>query len=154
MIAGSPRNQPIERGIQAALELVAWAAHLVFVFPTWWGTMPALLKGFLDRVVMPGFAFEEREDDPGFTALLTGKSVHLPTTMDTPPWVYRWIYRSPGIAPVALSLPVGCALGRALAWLIVQRLDTELYRVPLVVSAGFDMDGRAPSQAHGRDERP
>jgi putative ABC transport system permease protein len=35
---------------------------------------------------------------------------------------------------VALALPVGCVLGRALSWLIVQRLDTELYRVPLVIS--------------------
>jgi putative ABC transport system permease protein len=35
---------------------------------------------------------------------------------------------------VALALPVGCVLGRALAWVIVLRLDTELYRVPLVIS--------------------
>jgi len=35
---------------------------------------------------------------------------------------------------VALALPLGCILGRALAWVIVQRLDTELYRVPLVIS--------------------
>jgi putative NADPH-quinone reductase len=32
-----------------ARELILWAEHLVFVYPTWWGTMPALLKGFLDR---------------------------------------------------------------------------------------------------------
>jgi putative ABC transport system permease protein len=36
---------------------------------------------------------------------------------------------------VALALPLGSLLGRGLAWLVVQRLDTELYRVPLVVSA-------------------
>jgi putative ABC transport system permease protein len=35
---------------------------------------------------------------------------------------------------VALALPVGCVLGRALAWVIVLRLDTELYRIPLVIS--------------------
>src|SRR5690348_74279 len=61
VIAGSPRNQPCEPAIRKALELVAWADHLVLVFPTWWGTMPALLKGFLDRVLMPRFAFEEHE---------------------------------------------------------------------------------------------
>jgi putative ABC transport system permease protein len=39
---------------------------------------------------------------------------------------------------VALALPLGCVLGRALGWVIVQRLDTELYRVPLVISLQTD----------------
>ena len=78
-------------------DLVAWADHLVFVFPTWWGTMPACLKGFLDRVLMPGFAFADREDGEGWDKLLVGKTAHLLTTMDTPPWVYRRIYRAPGL---------------------------------------------------------
>ena len=83
--------------ISDAVDLVAWADHLVFVFPTWWGTMPACLKGFLDRVLMPGFAFADREDGEGWDKLLVGKTAHLLTTMDTPPWVYRWIYRAPGL---------------------------------------------------------
>jgi putative NADPH-quinone reductase/1,4-dihydroxy-2-naphthoate octaprenyltransferase len=93
----SPRDQPLEPGISEAVSLVTWAEHLVFVFPTWWGTMPACLKGFLDRVLMPGFAFADREDREGWDKLLTGKTAHLLTTMDTPPWVYRWIYRAPGL---------------------------------------------------------
>src|SRR5262245_4212012 len=55
VLVPSPRDQPLEAGIANAVGLVAWAEHLVFVFPTWWGTMPACLKGFLDRVLMPGF---------------------------------------------------------------------------------------------------
>jgi len=110
VIAGSPRNQPAEPDIQAAVELVGWADHLVFVFPTWWGTMPALMKGFLDRVLMPGFAFEEHEDGPGWTKLLTGKTAHLLTTMDTPPWVYRWIYKSPGLNGLALATLGFCGI--------------------------------------------
>jgi 1,4-dihydroxy-2-naphthoate octaprenyltransferase len=54
------------------------------------------LKGFLDRVLTPGFAFEEREGGNGWKKLLTGKSAQLITTMDTPLWVYRWIYKTPG----------------------------------------------------------
>jgi putative NADPH-quinone reductase len=76
----SPRDQPLEPGILEAVELVTWAEHLVFVLPTWWGTMPACLKGFLDRVLMPGFAFADREDCEGWDKLLTGKTAHLLTT--------------------------------------------------------------------------
>ena len=97
VLVPSPRDQPLEPGIADAVDLVAWADHLVFVFPTWWGTMPACLKGFLDRVLMPGFAFADREDGEGWDKLLVGKTAHLLTTMDTPPWVYRWIYRAPGL---------------------------------------------------------
>jgi putative NADPH-quinone reductase/1,4-dihydroxy-2-naphthoate octaprenyltransferase len=97
VLVPSPRDQPPEPDISGAVGSVAWAEHLVFVFPTWWGTMPACLKGFLDRVLMPGFAFADREDGEGWDKLLVGKTAHLLTTMDTPPWVYRWIYRAPGL---------------------------------------------------------
>jgi 1,4-dihydroxy-2-naphthoate octaprenyltransferase len=110
VIAGSPRNQPLEPAIRQAVDLVRWADHLVFVFPTWWGTMPALMKGFLDRVLMPGFAFEEHEEGSGWDKLLTGKTAHLLTTMDTPTWVYRWIYKSPGLNSLAWATLGFCGI--------------------------------------------
>jgi putative NADPH-quinone reductase/1,4-dihydroxy-2-naphthoate octaprenyltransferase len=110
VIAGSPRNQPLEPAIREALDLVRWADHLVFVFPTWWGTMPALMKGFLDRVLMPGFAFEEHEDGSGWDKLLTGRTAHLLTTMDTPAWVYRWIYKAPGLTSLARATLGFCGI--------------------------------------------
>ena len=55
-------EQLFEADLAEAKRAVEWADHLVFVYPTWWGTMPALLKGFLDRMLMPGFAFEWRAD--------------------------------------------------------------------------------------------
>jgi putative NADPH-quinone reductase/1,4-dihydroxy-2-naphthoate octaprenyltransferase len=90
-----PAVQPIEKDLRRARDLIAWADHLVFVYPTWWGTMPGLLKAFLDRVLAPGFAFEDLPDG-GWRPLLKGKTADLVTTMDTPGWVYRWIYRAPG----------------------------------------------------------
>src|SRR5262245_54775882 len=110
VIARSPRNQLLEPAIHHAVDLVRWADHLVFVFPTWWGTMPALMKGFLDRVLMPGFAFEEHEEGGGWDKLLTGKSAHLLTTMDTPTWVYRWIYKSPGLNSLARATLGFCGI--------------------------------------------
>jgi len=91
----SPRDQLFEPDLERARSLVAWADHLTFVYPGWWGVGPARLKGFLDRVLLPGFAFHERTDGQ-LEGLLGGRTAHLITTLDMPPWVYRFIYRAPG----------------------------------------------------------
>ncbi len=72
------------------------ADHLVFVYPTWWGTYPALLKGFIDRVFLPKFAFKYRDNSLLWDKLLKGKTARLIVTMDTPKWYYSLIYKSPG----------------------------------------------------------
>ncbi len=72
------------------------AQHIVFVYPTWWGTYPALLKGFIDRVFLPSFAFKFRENSLLWDKLLTGKSARLIVTMDTPIWYNSLVYRNPG----------------------------------------------------------
>jgi putative NADPH-quinone reductase len=75
---------------------IQWAEHIVFVYPNWWGAMPSLMTGFIDRTFLPGFAFKYRDNSQFWDKLLTGRSAHLLVTMDTPPWYYRWIFRSPG----------------------------------------------------------
>lgn len=85
----------LDPNLCAAQRDIAWAEVIVFVYPTWWGTTPALLKGFLDRVLHPGFAFSERSDG-GWTGLLAGRAALLVTTMDTPRWIYRWLLGAPG----------------------------------------------------------
>ncbi|MGV8893537.1 MAG: NAD(P)H-dependent oxidoreductase [Burkholderiaceae bacterium] len=92
----SPNQQDFEDDIRKAQELILWAEHLVFVYPTWWGTMPALLKGFLDRVLTPDFSFKTCEGGTGYQGLLNGRSAQLITTMDTPPLIHSLIYRQPG----------------------------------------------------------
>ena len=103
-----PLEQPREDAIVQAQALLVWADHVVFVYPTWWGTIPALLKGFLDRVLAPGFAFAD--NGPGFAPLLTGRSAELLTTMDTPRWVYRWIYGAPGHKAMARAILGFCGI--------------------------------------------
>lgn len=92
----SPNDQPLESDLSKARELFLWADHLVFVYPTWWGTAPALLKGFLDRLMAPGFAFITCEGGIGYQGLLQGRSAQLITTMDTPPLAHRLLYKQPG----------------------------------------------------------
>ncbi len=89
-------SQPLEPDLLAAQADIAWAEHLVFVYPIWWGAMPALLKGFIDRVFLPGFAFRYRPNSALWDKLLAGRSAHLLVTMDSPPWYFRWINRMPG----------------------------------------------------------
>lgn len=91
----SPRQQTLEPDLERARRLIEWADHLSFVYPAWWGVGPARLKGFLDRIMLPGFAFREKADG-SYEGLLPGKTAHLITTMDMPPWVYRFIFRAPG----------------------------------------------------------
>lgn len=89
--------QPLEPDLVAAQAAIQWAGHLSFVYPIWWGSVPALLKGFLDRVFLPGFAFQYRAGALFPDQLLKGRTAHLLVTMDTPPWYFRWAYRMPGV---------------------------------------------------------
>lgn len=90
---GYRQIQPLEANLQDAADAIQACDHLVLVYPTWWGAMPALLKGFFDRVLLPGFAFRYRRDSVWWDRLLAGRSARVITTLDTPPWYYRWIYR-------------------------------------------------------------
>ena len=108
-----PAVQRVEDDVRRGRQLITWADHLAFVYPTWWGTMPALLKGFLDRVLAPGFAFEDRPGGQGWRKLLRGKSADLVTTMDTPGWAYRWIYRAPGHNAMRRAILGFCGIATA-----------------------------------------
>lgn len=93
----SPEQQALEPDLARAREQIERANHLVFVYPTWWGCQPALLKGFLERMIMPGLAFRfDGPDTVAWRGLWRGKSAQIITTMDTPPVMYRWFYRQPG----------------------------------------------------------
>lgn len=88
--------QQLEPDLLAAQEAIGRAEVVVFVYPTWWGSVPALLKGFVDRTFLPGFAFKYRDDSRFWDRLLAGRSARLIVTMDSPPWYYRWVVRQPG----------------------------------------------------------
>lgn len=85
--------------LRDAAEAIRRAEHIVFVFPLWLGTMPALLKAFLEQVMRPGLAFTYPEEKGGFTAtLLKGRSAHLLVTMGMPAPIYRLWYLGHGVA--------------------------------------------------------
>lgn len=107
---GSISVQELEPDLVAAQASITWAQHIVFVYPIWWGSMPALLKGFIDRVFLAGFAFKYREGSPFWDRLLSGRSAHLLVTMDAPPWFFRWVYRMPGHNQMKRSILEFCGI--------------------------------------------
>ncbi|SHL83313.1 NAD(P)H-dependent oxidoreductase [Phytopseudomonas punonensis] len=92
---GYSQNQPLEADLLEAQRQIHWAQHLVFVYPVWWGGLPALLKGFLDRVLLPGFAFKYRSNSQLWDKLLSSRTADLLVTLDTPSWYFRWVYGAP-----------------------------------------------------------
>ena len=73
---------------------IGWAQHIVLFFPLWLGDMPALLKGFLEQVARPGFAFTAEGSNPFDHKCLTGRSARVVVTMGMPALVYRWYFRA------------------------------------------------------------
>jgi putative NADPH-quinone reductase len=94
---GYAAQQPWEPDLQLLGNAIATCDHLVIGFPLWWGSEPALLKGAIDRVILPGFAFRYRRDSVWWDRTLAGRSCDLIVTMDTPPWYLRLIYCDPVI---------------------------------------------------------
>jgi len=94
--ASQPPPAALEPDLARAQEAIRWADHLVFVYPIWWGTIPALLKGFIERVFTEGFAVKFRDDSPWWDRLLKGRSARLIVTMNTPSFIYRWMFGRPG----------------------------------------------------------
>lgn len=70
-------------------KLLEKTEHLVFVFPIWWMLMPALTKGFIDKVIFPSIAYDYSEDGRLFSILNALSRVTVITTMNTPADVYE-----------------------------------------------------------------
>ena len=92
---GYRKRTELEPDLLKAQELIKWADHLVWVYPVWWGSVPAIMKGFIDRAFLPGFAFKKKEGSVWWDKFLVGKTARLISTLDQPVWYYKWINRNP-----------------------------------------------------------
>lgn len=84
----------LEDDLIASQKLFKWAHHVVIAFPNWWGAMPALTKGFIDRLFLPGFAFKNHSGKNFPEQLLKGKSMRVLVTMDTPKFWFYLVHRA------------------------------------------------------------
>jgi putative NADPH-quinone reductase len=100
---------PLPAGLREAQAAIGRADHLVVLFPLWQGTMPALLKGFFEQVLRPGFAL--RYEDRRFPyKALAGKSARVIVTMGMPAFWYRWFFRAHGVRGLERSILAFCGI--------------------------------------------
>lgn len=81
-----------EPDIARLAELLDACDHIAFAFPLWWGAEPAMLKGLLDRLFLPGFTFAYHDNDTWWDRNMAGRSADVIVTMDTPPVFLRLAY--------------------------------------------------------------
>ena len=99
-------------GLEAHVEALAWCDTLVFVYPTWWYGLPAMLKGWLDRVFLPDVAFRMRTA-PGETiapALTNITRIMVFTTCGATRWL-TFLVGAPGMRTLTRGVRLVCAKG-------------------------------------------
>jgi len=104
--------------ILEAQGILKWAEHYLIVFPLWLGDMPALLKGFFEQVLRPGFAFGEAQPGRLPKKLLKGRSARIIVTMGMPAFFYRIYYRAHSVRNLKRNVLEFCGVSPVLTTLI------------------------------------
>lgn len=104
-------DAPLPLSLIEARASIQWSEHLVLVFPLWLGTMPALLKAFLEQVLRPGYGFSSTAG-PGAKPRkgLAGKSARIVVTLGMPAFLYRWFFFAHGVKSLARSILKFCGV--------------------------------------------
>ena len=89
---GCRRLQPLEADLAHARDAFLASDHVVFIFPLWCGDMPAIMKGFIERLVQPELLKIQESGDEANWKVFWGKSARVIMTMGMPGWFYRYYY--------------------------------------------------------------
>jgi len=92
---GYRKRTELEPDLVEAWDKILWADHLVWVYPVWWASYPAIMKGFIDRLFLPTMAFKKRENSLLADGLLKGKTARIISTLDQPVWFYCLVNHRP-----------------------------------------------------------
>lgn len=98
-------------GIRHAQSVIDWADHLLIVYPLWLGSMPAILKAFLEQVFRPGFAISKSAAGKSWKKLLSGKSARIVVTMGMPALLYRWYFGAHSLKSLERNILGFCGIG-------------------------------------------
>jgi NAD(P)H dehydrogenase (quinone) len=94
---GYKKRIDLEPDLLESIEKIKWADHMVWIHPVWWGGLPAIAKGFIDRLFLPGIVFQPRENSVWWDKLLKGKTARIITTLDQPGWYYSLAFGKPSV---------------------------------------------------------
>jgi putative NADPH-quinone reductase len=108
VLRGYRQAGELEPDLRTAQQMISWCEHLVVCYPIWWGQMPALTKGFVDRAFSPGWAFKFHDNDPWWDRLLAGRTARLVVTAATPVWAMKLAYRNAPIVATRDSVLAFC----------------------------------------------
>jgi len=126
---GYQKRTELEPDLIEAWEKIKNADHLVWIHPVWWGGLPAITKGFIDRLFLPGMAFRYRENSVWWDKLLKGKTAHIITTLDQPGWYYRLFYARPSVNQLKKSTLEFCGVSPVkVSYIGIVKTSDELQR--------------------------
>lgn len=113
--------------IKEAQNAIRWADHLVILYPLWLGSMPALLKAFLEQVFRPGVAFQYQSGGKMPKKLWSGKSARIVVTMGMPAFAYRWFFLAHSLKSLQRNILGFCGIRPTRVTLIgqVETLNEE-----------------------------
>ncbi|CAG5087766.1 NAD(P)H-dependent oxidoreductase [Parvicella tangerina] len=86
------------------------ADHIVWIYPLWWSMMPTIMKGFIDRVFVPGFAFKYHPNSSKWDKLLKGKTTEIIATLDTPVFIFKLFLGEGGVKVFRKSVLGFCGI--------------------------------------------
>ncbi len=104
------------------IERVEWADALVLVFPTWWSGLPAIMKGWIDRTMLPGVAFRLDERTQKVRGNLHLRHLVGVTTYGSPNWYLR-VFGNAGRRTVMRTIRLICPRSTKRTWLALDSLD-------------------------------
>ncbi len=90
LFSGTTRRFDLEPDLEESWQKILRAEHLVWIHPLWWGGIPAIMKGFIDRIFLAGRAFAYRPNSIWWDKLLKGRTGRIICTSDQP-YLYYWL---------------------------------------------------------------
>ncbi|MBL9049975.1 MAG: NAD(P)H-dependent oxidoreductase [Tabrizicola sp.] len=123
---GYTEDVPLPADLVHQVEALQWAEGLILVYPTWWYSQPAILKGWMDRVWRPGIAFTLHEEGQRLRpALANIRLIGVITSFGSPWWFWTFLIGAPGRKIVLRGLRFCTNRRTKTFWLGLHEIDDQ-----------------------------